>query len=34
MLANVPVRDTEKELNINRDQVYASYTEPLGDKKI
>ena len=23
MLANVPVRDTEKELNINRDQIYA-----------
>jgi hypothetical protein len=33
MLANVPVRDTEKELNITRDQVYAKYTEPLGDKK-
>jgi len=26
MLANVPVRDTEKELNINRDQIYAKYT--------
>jgi len=26
MLANVPVRDTEKELNINREQVYAKYT--------
>jgi hypothetical protein len=25
MLANVPVRDTEKELDINRDQVYAKY---------
>jgi len=34
MLADVPIRDTEKELNINRDQVYAKYTEPLGDKKI
>ena len=33
MLANVPVRDTEKELNITRDQVYAKYTEPMGDKK-
>lgn len=28
MLANVPVRDTEKELNINRDQLYAKYTQP------
>jgi hypothetical protein len=27
MLANVPVRDTERELNINRDQVYAKYTD-------
>jgi hypothetical protein len=27
MLANVPVRDTEKELNITRDQVYAKYTQ-------
>ena len=34
MLADVPIRDTEKELNINRDQVYAKYTEPPGDKKI
>ena len=25
MLANVPVRDTEEELGINRDQVYAKY---------
>jgi len=33
MLADVPVRDTEKELNITRDQIYAKYTEPLGDKK-
>ena len=23
--SNVPVRDTEKELNINRDQIYAKY---------
>ena len=29
MLANVPVRDTEKELNITRDQVYAKYTDGL-----
>jgi hypothetical protein len=27
MLANVPVRDTEKELNITRDQVHAKYTQ-------
>ena len=27
MLANVPVRDTEKELNITRHQVYAKYAE-------
>ena len=33
MLADVPIRDTEKELNITRDQIYAKYTEPLGDKK-
>ena len=33
MLADVPIRDTEKELNITRDQVRAKYTEPLGDKK-
>jgi len=33
MLANVPVRDTEKELNITRDQVYAKYTELLVNKK-
>jgi len=26
MLANVPVHDTEKELNINREQIYAKYT--------
>ena len=33
MLANVHVRDTEKELNINREQVYAKYTEqPLTEK--
>ena len=29
MLANVPVRDTEKELNITRDQVYAKYADGL-----
>jgi len=33
MLANVPFRDTEKELNINRDQVYAKYTEGLLTEK-
>jgi len=33
MLANVPVRDTEKELNINRDQVYANYTKGLVTEK-
>ena len=33
MLANVPVRDTEKELNINRDQVYAKYTQGLLTEK-
>jgi len=33
MLVDVPIRDTEKELNITRDQIYAKYTEPLGDKK-
>ena len=33
MLVDVPIRDTEKELNITRGQVYAKYTEPLGDKK-
>ena len=27
MLANVPVHDIEKELNITRDQVYAKYTK-------
>ena len=27
MLANVPVRDTERELNMTRDQVYAKYTD-------
>ena len=27
MLANVPVHKTEKELNINREQVYARYTD-------
>jgi hypothetical protein len=29
MLANVPVRDTEKELSISREQVYAKYTQGL-----
>jgi hypothetical protein len=33
MLANVPVRDTEKELNINRDQVYAKYTKGVVTEK-
>ena len=33
MLADVPIRDMEKELNITRDQIYAKYTDPLGDKK-
>jgi hypothetical protein len=33
MLANVHVRDTEKELNINREQVYAKYTEGLLTEK-
>jgi len=33
MLANVPVRDTEKELNITREQVYAKYTEGLLTEK-
>ena len=33
MLANVSVRDTEKELKITRDQVYAKYTETLRNKK-
>jgi hypothetical protein len=33
MLANVPVRDTEKELNINRDQVCANYTKGLITEK-
>jgi hypothetical protein len=27
MLANVPVHDIAKELNITREQVYAKYTE-------
>ncbi len=27
MLANVPVHKTEEELNINREQIYAKYTE-------
>jgi len=33
MLANVPVHDIAKELNITRDQVYAKYTEePVTEK--
>jgi len=33
MLANVPVHDIAKELNINREQTYAKYTEqPLAEK--
>ena len=27
MLADVPVRETEKKLNINREQIYAKYTD-------
>ena len=33
MIANVSVRDTEKELNITREQIYAKYTELLPDQK-
>jgi len=33
MLANVPVRDTEKELHITRNRLYAKYTASPGDKK-
>jgi len=33
MLANVPVHDIAKELNITRDQVYAKYTEGLVTEK-
>ena len=33
MLANVPVHDIAKELNITRDQVYAKYTEELVTEK-
>jgi len=33
MLANVPVHDIAKELNINREQVYAKYTEELVTEK-
>ena len=33
MLADVPVRETEKELNINREQIYAKYTDvPLTEE--
>ncbi len=28
MLANVPVHDTAKDLNITREQVYTKYTKP------
>jgi hypothetical protein len=32
MLANVPVNDIAKELNITREQVYAKYTkQPLAE---
>jgi hypothetical protein len=27
MLADVPVHKTEEELNINREQIYAKYTD-------
>jgi hypothetical protein len=33
MLANVPVRDTEEELGIDRDQLYAKYTQGLVTEK-
>jgi len=33
MLANVPVRDTEKELNINRHQLYAKYSKGVLTEK-
>ena len=33
MLANVPVHDIAKELNITREQVYAKYTEELVTEK-
>jgi hypothetical protein len=33
MLTNAPVRDTEKELNITRNQVYAKYSEGFQSEK-
>ena len=33
MLANVPVHDIAKELNITRDQVYAKYTQGILSEK-
>jgi hypothetical protein len=33
MLANVPVRDTEEELGIDREQLYAKYTQGLVTEK-
>ena len=33
MLANVPVRDTEEELGIDREQVYAKYTKGVVTEK-
>jgi hypothetical protein len=33
MLANVPVLDTEKELNISREQLYANYTKGVVAEK-
>jgi hypothetical protein len=33
MLANVPVRDTEEELGIDRDQLYAKYTKAVVTEK-
>ena len=33
MLANVPVHDIAKELNITREQIYAKYTEELVTEK-
>ena len=33
MLANVPVHDIAKDLNITRDQVYAKYAQGIVSKK-
>ena len=33
MLANVPVHDIAKELNITREQVYAKYTQGILSEK-